>query len=62
MRALSDRLDNVPELIERRTELRQMMPDFYRTNYEAFEGRNVNRSALVQRDEKFSALLDGFLV
>jgi hypothetical protein len=61
MSAVSDRLDRAKELIQSSEKIRKSMPKFYTDNYDTFEGRNVNRSALVARDESFAKLLDTFL-
>lgn len=39
----------------------EAMPGFYESNYALFEGRNVNPSALVQREEALEALVSGIL-
>lgn len=61
MRAVSDRLNQAERLVSRADSLRAELEKFYQTNYATFAGRNVNRSALVERDAKFAAFLDDVL-
>lgn len=61
MRVLSQRLANAGQLEEQKDAIRDKMEEFYQTNYEIFEGRNVNPSAQVAREEAYTALLDSFV-
>ncbi len=61
MHAVSSRISQAEKLVSLESSLRPELEKFYQTNYATFAGRNVNRSALVERDAKFAAFLDGAL-
>ncbi|MBK1725091.1 DUF262 domain-containing protein [Thiocystis violacea] len=61
MRVLSEKLENAQELKERKNIILGGMEDFYRNRYGAFEGRNVNPSALTAREDAYRELLSSVL-
>lgn len=54
---LSRLSDKKIELMNKAASIRDGMEGFYRENYSWFEGRNVNPSALTQREERLEAYL-----
>jgi hypothetical protein len=61
MMSLSQRLANRGVLVSRNEEIQSRLIDFYKENYEKFEGRNTNPSALEQRDNLFNEFFDEFI-
>jgi hypothetical protein len=61
MFSLSLLLDHEKELLQRQNDIREGLCDFYKENYASFEGRNVNPSALVEREEKLYEYFTSFL-
>lgn len=57
MLVLSQNLQHRQTLLARKSEINNELESFYRDNYEAFSGRNVNESALKEREN----LLAGFI-
>ena len=62
MAVLAQHLDDGEVLKRKASEIRDALPSFYQERYEAFEGRNVNPSALVLREKAFDEFLAGFLI
>ena len=61
MMSLSERLSSKDKLVGRRKEICAELIEFYKANYDKFEGRNTNPSALEERDSKFNEFFDGFV-
>lgn len=61
MAIFSHHLQDADAIREKKDRFVDAMPDFYISNYTSFEGRNVNPSTLVQREEKIEALVAGIL-
>lgn len=61
MMSLSNRLSNRDELVRRKEEVRAELVKFYMENYDKFEGRNTNPSALEERDSRFNEFFDRFI-
>ena len=57
MFVFSQHLADGKELIARRDTIKENLKNFYKTNYASFEGRNVNRSIMEERNR----LLEVFL-
>jgi hypothetical protein len=57
MAVVSRHLDKRDQILAKATELQARIQDFYQQNYDTFEGRNVNPSALQARERA----LEGFL-
>lgn len=57
---LSENLDNSVKLISNRARIIRALPLFYQQNYEFFEGRNTNPSALESREVKFAEFFSKF--
>lgn len=57
MAIFSRHLDDEHALRERCADIQQNLEGFYETNYTVFEGRNVNPTTLLQREEK----IEGFI-
>ena len=53
MYALSDHLDKRDKLLKQKDKINEDLVDFYANNYNDFEGRNTNQSALLSRQNKF---------
>ena len=62
MFALSSLLDHEHSLLEQRTVIHNDLCEFYKKNYSEFEGRNVNRSALIKREDLLCDYFNNFLV
>ncbi|MDP1666152.1 MAG: DUF262 domain-containing protein [Methylobacter sp.] len=60
MAVLSTNLSIRKSLLEKKDEINSEIEQFYKENYEFFEGRNTNPSALEQRDEKFLTFIKRF--
>lgn len=58
MAVVSRHLDKRDQILAQAPELQVCIQDFYRENYDTFEGRNVNPSALQARERA----LEGFLI
>lgn len=61
MYVLSHHLPYTGQLKERKEDIQRAIPEFYRKNYDVFEGRNVNQSALEARENSFRELLAQFI-
>lgn len=61
MFSLSLLLEREEELLERSEDIRAQLSDFYKDNYETFEGRNVNPKALMEREERLIEYFSSFL-
>jgi hypothetical protein len=61
MLVMSERLQDAAEIRKRAAQFQENIATFYQTNYGTFEGRNVNRSILVERDQKFRDLVASIL-
>jgi hypothetical protein len=61
MMSLSERLSSKDKLVGRRDEICAELIEFYKVNYDKFEGRNTNPSALEERDSKFNEFFDRFV-
>lgn len=61
MYVMSGYLDRAADLRNRAGEVQKRIEAFYRANYEAFEGRNVNPSALSERDKRLQAFVEQIL-
>lgn len=57
MAVLSRHLDQADFIRSKSQVLQEQIDPFYRTNYATFEGRNVNPSALVSREDAFEQFL-----
>lgn len=60
MFALSQNLHHQPTLIKNKDKINEALVDFYIVNYETFEGRNTNPSALQDRNTKFISFFEEF--
>jgi hypothetical protein len=58
MFVLSDQTLDRPNLLRNASQIRESLPDFYTKNYEVFEGRNVNPSALIAREDAYREFLN----
>ena len=61
MVALSQKLPSGAILISKKDEINEKLIEFYKEQYESFEGRNTNPSALETRDAKFNEFFDDFI-
>lgn len=61
MMSLSNRLHHREVLIQKKDNIQAELINFYKENYDKFEGRNTNPSALEDRDQKFSEFFDRFI-
>lgn len=61
MYALSLNIINADRLISRRDEIQSKLPGFYQANYESFEGRNTNPTALEMRQNLFVSFFSEFV-
>lgn len=61
MMSLSNRLHHREVLIQKKEIIQAELINFYKENYDKFEGRNTNPSALEERDQKFSDFFDRFI-
>ncbi|CAK2410322.1 DUF262 domain-containing protein [Vibrio sp. FF145] len=61
MLVLSQNLDNKAVLVSSKTEIVAAIEGFYQANYEAFGGRNVNESALKERENLLAKFFEGFV-
>lgn len=61
MFALSQNLQNAAALIENKAALLSEIPRFYSENYNVFEGRNTNPTALELRDKIFIDFIERFV-
>jgi len=61
MLALSHNIQHKDALMARKTDIQAAMKDFYQKNYAAFGGRNVNETALRQRDDLLADFIAGFV-
>lgn len=61
MFVLSCRLDEAETLRARASRFQAEIPGFYQTNYAAFEGRNVNPSALLEREQKIQEFVSSII-
>lgn len=61
MFVFSQHLAEGGELIARRDTIKENLKNFYKTNYENFEGRNVNRSIMEERNRLLEEFLSGEL-
>lgn len=61
MMSLSNRLHHREVLIQKKEIIQAELINFYKDNYDKFEGRNTNPSALEERDQKFSDFFDRFI-
>jgi hypothetical protein len=57
MFVFSQHLDERDVLIARKDKLRGSLESFYKSNYEKFEGRNVNRANVTERNQLFESLI-----
>lgn len=61
MYILSELLPQKEPLLKRREQIQIDIETFYQENYETFEGRNVNPSALTEREERYREFLQKYL-
>ena len=61
MMSLSERLYHKENFVIKKENMRTELVEFYKENYEKFEGRNTNPSALEERDNKFNLFFDRFI-
>lgn len=61
MATLSKHLQSKPILLEKKNELEELLPEFYRANYDTFEGRNTNPGIVKEREKKFDELFNDLL-
>ena len=61
MLIFSRHLQDADAILAKKEIFIEAMPNFYITNYSSFEGRNVNPSTLVQREDKIEALIASIL-
>ena len=61
MSSLSKLLDSESKLTSKKSEMQDRIIDFYKLNYDSFEGRNTNPSALEDRDRLFDDFFASFL-
>lgn len=61
MLVLSEMRPKREALLQKAELIQADVEDFYRDNYETFEGRNVNPSALLQREEKYRNFLQKYI-
>jgi hypothetical protein len=61
MFVFSRHLADAARMRDRSNQFQNAITDFYQANYASFEGRNVNPSALVEREEKIEAFVAGIL-
>jgi hypothetical protein len=58
MFVFSQYLDDLPMLVARKDYLQGRLPSFYKEHYDSFEGRNVNRSNVTERNRLFESLIN----
>jgi hypothetical protein len=61
MYVLSKYIDNSDKILSKQVTIRGSIKSFYETNYELFEGRNVNPSMLGARDNAFKGFFENIL-
>ena len=61
MSSLSQLIARKDDLLKRKDKINEQIIDFYKNNYDSFEGRNTNPSALEARDKKFEEFFNGLL-
>ncbi len=61
MLVLAEMLPEKESLLEKAAQIQSEIGNFYKMNYTIFEGRNVNPSALQQREEQYRAFLHQYL-
>jgi len=61
MFVFSQHLSDAPKMRGLSDEFQNEITAFYQANYASFEGRNVNPSALIEREEKIEAFVAGVL-
>jgi hypothetical protein len=61
MFVMSAHLDQSDAIRNRAAHFQEAMPEFYRKHYEVFEGRNVNPSTLLQREQTLEQLVKEIL-
>jgi hypothetical protein len=58
MFVMSGHLDQAAAILRRAAHFQKQISDFYQTYYDTFEGRNVNPSALIDREQKLEEFVD----
>lgn len=61
MFVMSNNLGRAQSILEKTDQFQEKIISFYQANYEVFEGRNVNPSALTAREEKFQEFVNEVL-
>lgn len=61
MQCLSQLLEERDELIQQLEEIRKQMEELYKDNYQIFEGRNSNRSNVIERYEVYKKFFTQFI-
>lgn len=61
MMVMSQHLSRANDFRAKAAMFREKIQDFYMTNYDSFEGRNVNPSTLIERDAKFKEFISSVL-
>ena len=61
MQCLSQLLEERDELIQQLEEIRKQMEELYKDNYQIFEGRNSNRSNVIERYEVYKRFFTQFI-
>lgn len=61
MLVFSRHLSDARRMRKLKNEFRNEITEFYQANYDSFEGRNVNPSALIEREEKIEEFVAGIL-
>ncbi|WP_422413916.1 MULTISPECIES: DUF262 domain-containing protein [unclassified Endozoicomonas] len=61
MFVLSQNLNNKASLIYKKDAIKHGLVEFYKENYDSFEGRNTNPTALARRDELFAEYISRFV-
>jgi hypothetical protein len=61
MNSLSQLIAHKDNLLNKKDDINEKLIDFYKENYNAFEGRNTNPSALEAREGKFEEFFKWFL-
>jgi len=61
MAVFSQRLDKSKELVTQKAAINKEIKNFYKVNYNEFEGRNTNRHNIIRRTSLLGEFIDGFL-
>jgi hypothetical protein len=54
-------LVNKDKILSNKANADKMLEDFYRLNYDTFEGRNTNPTIILEREKKFEEFFESLL-